>query len=267
MFVSSIVVWTSCYSMSVVETYPGLVIQKQHHRNVDSPSCKFQRPVQIVAQLGTILSSSSSSCYELINLTETDLKTGPAPGPSLLSVKPFMWRGGSGGTGSGPVGDVAAQVVAQNIRPEGVSVTGSQWLSQSHPQPPRRCDSSELADSPIRTEAIKLVRDLNRAVATHVALATLLGGSGDGPHLRDELRRARRTAQEAAAAAKATLLPALLDPRWAEKERTELERLWHLLLSCLDSLGVGHLCSKQIGTPSGKDEDVGTSFEKEGHRK
>ena len=57
----------------------------------------------------------------------------------------------------------------------------------------------------------QLVRDLNRAVATHVALAALLGGSGDGPHLRDELRRARRTAQEAAAAAKATLLPALLE--------------------------------------------------------
>ena len=57
----------------------------------------------------------------------------------------------------------------------------------------------------------QLVRELNQAVATHVALATHLGGSGDGPHLRDELRRARRTAQEAAAAAKATLLPALLE--------------------------------------------------------
>ncbi len=56
---------------------------------------------------------------------------------------------------------------------------------------------------------VQLVRGLNRAVATHVALSALLGGSGDGPYLRDDLRRARRTAQEAAAAVKATLLPSI----------------------------------------------------------
>ncbi|CAL8099058.1 unnamed protein product [Orchesella dallaii] len=87
-----------------------------------------------------------------------------------------------------------------------------------------------------RQFVLRLVRELNKAVASHVSLAAHLGGSGDGPHLRDELRKARRTAQEAAAAAKATLLPSLLDQRWSEKERTELERLWHLLLCCLDAL-------------------------------
>jgi len=58
---------------------------------------------------------------------------------------------------------------------------------------------------------LQLVRGLNRAVASHVTLAGLLGGSGDGPNLRDELRRARRTAQEVAAVVRATLLPSLLE--------------------------------------------------------
>jgi len=101
----------------------------------------------------------------------------------------FMWKRRSGGTGSGPVGDVVGSVVAQKYFPEEVTLTQpqrptpsfhrqptkgtkassseSQWHSHSfHHQslssrsrnigPPRRCDSSELADSPIRTEAIKV---------------------------------------------------------------------------------------------------------------
>lgn len=57
----------------------------------------------------------------------------------------------------------------------------------------------------------QLVRGLNRAVASHSSLAALLGGSGDGPNLRDELRRARRTAQEAAFRVRGTLLPTILE--------------------------------------------------------
>ena len=101
-----------------------------------------------------------------------------------------MWKRRSGETGSGPVGDVVGSVVAQKYLPEEVTLTQqpqppptssfhrqptksskgssseSQWPSHSFHQqslsrarnigPPRRCDSSELADSPIRTEAIKV---------------------------------------------------------------------------------------------------------------
>lgn len=145
-----------------------------------------------------------------------------------------MWRRESIGAVSVVVGDVGG--ASSTHRP---TDTNAQWNRhrQHHPAP-RRFDSTELADSPLRNEAVKvlpqqlfvqnqdpikyystifilnlaqLVRELNKAVAGHVALATLLGGTGDGPHLRDELRRARRTAQEAAAAAKSTLLPALLE--------------------------------------------------------
>lgn len=84
-----------------------------------------------------------------------------------------MWRRESGGTASVPVGEVVGTtVVAQNLRPEAVSVSvnSSQWIrhpSQRHSHP-RRCDSSELPDSPIRTEAIK-VRRSSKTICSDLA--------------------------------------------------------------------------------------------------
>jgi hypothetical protein len=108
-----------------------------------------------------------------------------------------MWKGRGGETCSGPVvGDVVGSVVAQKYLPEEVRLTApqsqnqqpppsftrssvtktskgsssesqSQWQTNSFQQnslrarnigPPRRCDSSELADSPVRAEAIKVNR-------------------------------------------------------------------------------------------------------------
>jgi len=71
----------------------------------------------------------------------------------------FMWSRGGCGTVSGSVGDVGASVVAQTLRPEGVNINvnspSAQWIRHQRHGPPR-CDSSELADSPIRAEAIKV---------------------------------------------------------------------------------------------------------------
>ncbi|XP_035709658.1 regulator of G-protein signaling 9-binding protein A-like isoform X1 [Folsomia candida] len=151
-----------------------------------------------------------------------------------------MWRRESIGAVSVVVGEVGVSSTTSAHHPTDANTQWNRHHHHHHHHPiPRRFDSTELADSPVRHEAVKLVRELNRAVAGHVALASLLGGSGDGPHLRDELRRARRTAQEAAAAAKSTLLPFLLESGF-EKERMELvvgmERLWYLVLCCLDAL-------------------------------
>jgi hypothetical protein len=55
------------------------------------------------------------------------------------------------------------------------------------------------------------VTELNREVSTHHALALLLGGSGDCGQLRDELKRARRRAQELAKQARLKLLPCLTE--------------------------------------------------------
>lgn len=157
-----------------------------------------------------------------------------------------MWRRESIGAVSVVVGEVGVSSTTSAHHPTDANTQWNRHHHHHHHHPiPRRFDSTELADSPVRHEAVKvcyvfypsshiklptfrtseiylrhkiifnsffkLVRELNRAVAGHVALASLLGGSGDGPHLRDELRRARRTAQEAAAAAKSTLLPFLLE--------------------------------------------------------
>ncbi|XP_065335304.1 regulator of G-protein signaling 9-binding protein-like [Cloeon dipterum] len=93
-----------------------------------------------------------------------------------------------------------------------------------------RCvDSAEAC----KAECLRLVTDLNREVSSHHSLARTLGGSGDNSQLRDELKRARRRAQELTKQARLKLLPALSDQKLNERDKAEIERLWYLYCCCV----------------------------------
>jgi hypothetical protein len=68
---------------------------------------------------------------------------------------------------------------------------------------------AELLMNNLRACVLQLVTDLNREVSAHHSLALTLGGSGDNSQLREELKRARRRAQELAKQARLKLMPAL----------------------------------------------------------
>ncbi|XP_046404153.1 uncharacterized protein LOC124169557 [Ischnura elegans] len=84
-----------------------------------------------------------------------------------------------------------------------------------------------------KAECLKLLRELNRAISSHRNLALCLGGSGDCEQLRDELKRARRKAQETLKQTRMKLSPYLQDQKLSDRERMEMERLWYLYYCCV----------------------------------
>ncbi|XP_057892388.1 regulator of G-protein signaling 9-binding protein-like [Melospiza georgiana] len=88
---------------------------------------------------------------------------------------------------------------------------------------------------------------LCKATAGHRQLVLQLGGSGDGPRLREERRRRSAEACELSMGLRRTLLAGLRQGPASPRERQELERLWVLFLSALelflqDLYRAQHLC-------------------------
>ncbi|XP_075373081.1 regulator of G-protein signaling 9-binding protein-like [Mycteria americana] len=88
---------------------------------------------------------------------------------------------------------------------------------------------------------------LCKATAGHRQLVLQLGGSADGPWLREERRRRSAEARELSAGLRSALLAGLRQAPASTEERRELERLWVLFLSSLelflqDLCRAHHLC-------------------------
>ncbi|KAM9219014.1 regulator of G-protein signaling 9-binding protein-like [Leptosomus discolor] len=75
---------------------------------------------------------------------------------------------------------------------------------------------------------------LCKATAGHRQLVLQLGGSTDGPRLREERRRRSAEARELSTGLRCTLLAGLRQASASPEERRELERLWVLFLSALE---------------------------------
>ncbi|XP_071429157.1 regulator of G-protein signaling 9-binding protein-like [Pithys albifrons albifrons] len=75
---------------------------------------------------------------------------------------------------------------------------------------------------------------LCKATAGHRQLVLQLGGSGDGPRLREERHRRSAEARELSTGLRRALLAGLRQARASPLERRELERLWVLFLSALE---------------------------------
>ncbi|XP_061096765.1 regulator of G-protein signaling 9-binding protein [Conger conger] len=85
-------------------------------------------------------------------------------------------------------------------------------------------------------EVKALVDALGKVVACYRHLASCVGGSTDGAHLRDELRRTRERAQELALANRQHLTTSLRDKTLPKEERQEMEYLWVAFSSSLELL-------------------------------
>ncbi|XP_075023062.1 regulator of G-protein signaling 9-binding protein-like [Calonectris borealis] len=88
---------------------------------------------------------------------------------------------------------------------------------------------------------------LCKATAGHRQLVLQLGGSADGPRLREERRRRSTEARELSAGLQHALLAGLRQAPARPEEQRELERLWVLFLSALelflqDLCRAHHLC-------------------------
>ncbi|CAN8191132.1 unnamed protein product [Coccothraustes coccothraustes] len=88
---------------------------------------------------------------------------------------------------------------------------------------------------------------LCKATAGHRQLVLQLGGSGDGPRLREERRGRSAEARELSMGLRRMLLAGLRPGPASPRERQELERLWVLFLSALelflqDLYRAQHLC-------------------------
>ncbi|XP_068272568.1 regulator of G-protein signaling 9-binding protein-like [Nyctibius grandis] len=75
---------------------------------------------------------------------------------------------------------------------------------------------------------------LCKATARHRLLVLQLGGSADGPRLREERRGSSAEARELSAGLRRALLAGLRRAPASPEERRELERLWVLTLSALE---------------------------------
>ncbi|XP_063206123.1 regulator of G-protein signaling 9-binding protein-like [Chroicocephalus ridibundus] len=110
---------------------------------------------------------------------------------------------------------------------------------------PRRgdaCRTQGVAGTCAATQAA-----LCKATAGHRQLVLQLGGSADGPQLREERRRRSAEARELSTGLRQALLAGLRQAPASPEERRELERLWVLFLSALelflqDLRRAHHLC-------------------------
>uniref|UniRef100_A0A8C3MV91 Uncharacterized protein n=1 Tax=Geospiza parvula TaxID=87175 RepID=A0A8C3MV91_GEOPR len=91
-----------------------------------------------------------------------------------------------------------------------------------------------LTRASIKEERLELLAALCKATAGHRQLVLQLGGSGDGPRLREERRRRSAEACELSMGLRRTLLAGLRQGPASPRERQELERLWVLFLSALE---------------------------------
>ncbi|XP_043574984.1 regulator of G-protein signaling 9-binding protein-like [Chiloscyllium plagiosum] len=86
-----------------------------------------------------------------------------------------------------------------------------------------------------RDECRALVDSLNKVTGCYRHLATGVGGSADCSSLRDELRRTREKSQEVAGLLRSKLTAVLRDKTLSTEERAEMERLWVVFSSNLES--------------------------------
>eukprot|EP00061_Rhincodon_typus_P014335 g41289.t1 len=86
-----------------------------------------------------------------------------------------------------------------------------------------------------RDECRALVDSLNKVTGCYRHLAMGLGGSADCSNLRDELRRTREKTQDLAGLIRNKLTAVLRDKKLSKEERTEMERLWVIFSSNLET--------------------------------
>ncbi|GCB78831.1 regulator of G-protein signaling 9-binding protein-like [Scyliorhinus torazame] len=104
--------------------------------------------------------------------------------------------------------------------------------------------SSKVADegtansAKARDECRALLDSLNKVTGCYKHLAIGVGGSSDCSNLRDELRRTRERSQDLAGVIRNKLTAVLRDKNLSREERAEMERLWVIFSSNLESFQV-----------------------------
>ncbi|XP_076870052.1 regulator of G-protein signaling 9-binding protein [Brachyhypopomus gauderio] len=76
---------------------------------------------------------------------------------------------------------------------------------------------------------------LGRVTACYQQMATSLGSNTDGSSLREELERTRALAHRICTGLHQSLLALLVETEQGQEDREQVERLWVLFLSCLES--------------------------------
>ncbi|XP_062479773.1 regulator of G-protein signaling 9-binding protein-like [Pezoporus occidentalis] len=104
--------------------------------------------------------------------------------------------------------------------------------ASGHTMALRRADACRLRGAAGTCAAAQAT--LCKAMAGHRQLVLQLGGSADGPRLREERRRRSAEARELSSGLRCALLAGLRQAPGSPEERRELERLWVLFLSALE---------------------------------
>ncbi|KAM8996446.1 regulator of G-protein signaling 9-binding protein-like [Ara ararauna] len=140
----------------------------------------------------------------------------------------------------------AAGGTGGRIPEPGATVEGLDPVTASrHMMAPRRVDACRMRGAAGTCAAAQAT--LCKAMAGHRQLVLQLGGSTDGPLLREERRRRSAEARELSSGLRCALLAGLRQAPVSPEERRELERLWVLFMSALelflqDLCRAHHLC-------------------------
>ncbi|XP_067853554.1 regulator of G-protein signaling 9-binding protein [Heptranchias perlo] len=99
-------------------------------------------------------------------------------------------------------------------------------------------DEGTANSAKAREDCRALVGSLNKVTGCYKHLASGVGGSSDSTDLRDELRRTREKTQDLAVLIRNKLTAVLRDKNLSREERVEMERLWVLFSSNLETFQV-----------------------------
>ncbi|MGH0116283.1 UNVERIFIED_CONTAM: hypothetical protein FKN15_003463 [Acipenser sinensis] len=98
-----------------------------------------------------------------------------------------------------------------------------------------------------KEECKTLLDELNKVTACYRHLVVTVGGTSDSQHLREELKKTRKKAQELAVANRNKLTTLLRDKTTSKEDRAEYERLWVIFSTCVDFLEVDMKKTLEIG--------------------
>nr|AUG68997.1 regulator of G-protein signaling 9-bindinG protein B [Carcharhinus amblyrhynchos] len=96
-------------------------------------------------------------------------------------------------------------------------------------------DEGTANSAKARDDCRSLVDSLNKVTGCYKHLAISVGGSSDCTNLRDELRKTREKTQDLAMVIRNKLTAVLRDKNLSKEERAEMERLWVIFSSNLET--------------------------------
>ncbi|XP_078084800.1 regulator of G-protein signaling 9-binding protein-like [Mustelus asterias] len=96
-------------------------------------------------------------------------------------------------------------------------------------------DEGTVNSAKARDDCRALVDSLNKVTGCYKHLAIGVGGSSDCTNLRDELRKTREKTQDLAMVIRNKLTAVLRDKNLSKEERAEMERLWVIFSSNLET--------------------------------